>query len=77
MVALASNLEGDFDLWISAARILELAVVALDTGCRGRELRNGGESFGNGVAMYAFSLVFVFETAELGRVPLRDALVVL
>jgi hypothetical protein len=32
----------------SAAFCLEIAAVAEETGCRGRELRRGGESFGGG-----------------------------
>lgn len=34
------------DLALSIAFNRELAVVAMDTGCRGRELRKGGDSFG-------------------------------
>jgi hypothetical protein len=40
----------------SAVFCLELAVVAAETGCRGRELRRGGEVFGRGADMYAFKL---------------------
>ena len=40
---------GDFDLSTCFKR--ELAVVALETGCRGRELRKGGDSFGGGAEM--------------------------
>lgn len=36
------------DLERSTAFSLELAVVACDTGCLGRELRSGGDSFGGG-----------------------------
>lgn len=43
---LIGGLCGDFSR--SMAFCLELAVVAWDTGCRGRELRSGGESFGGG-----------------------------
>jgi len=35
----------------STAFIRELAVDADDTGCRGRELLRGGDSFGGGVVM--------------------------
>jgi hypothetical protein len=35
-------------------------VDALDTGCRGRELRKGGDNFGGGADMYAFNLVLPF-----------------
>ncbi len=35
----------------SAAFCLELAAMAEDTGCRGRELRRGGDSFGGGADM--------------------------
>jgi len=31
----------------------ELAVLAAETGCRGRELRKGGDSFGGGAVIYA------------------------
>lgn len=37
----------------------ELAVVAVDTDCRGRELRRGGESLGGGAATYAVSRVLL------------------
>lgn len=40
------NLCGDLDRSMAFNR--ELAVEACDTGCRGRELRSGGESFGGG-----------------------------
>lgn len=39
----------------STARALEADVDALETGWRGRELRNGGDFFGNGSDMYAAS----------------------
>lgn len=45
-VGLTGGLCGDFSR--SMVFCLELAVVASDTGCRGRELRSGGESFGGG-----------------------------
>lgn len=48
-LALGSTLLGDRPL--SAALMRELVVVAADTGCRGRELRNGGDSFGGGEEM--------------------------
>jgi hypothetical protein len=37
----------------STVFILELAVLALETGWRGRELLSGGDSFGGGAEMYA------------------------
>lgn len=39
----------------AASFIRELAVVATETGCRGRELLNGGESLGGAVDTYAWS----------------------
>lgn len=46
---------------------LELAVVAAETGLRGRELRSGGESLGGGVAIYALSLVLPLGVMAPGR----------
>lgn len=40
---------------LAASFIRELAVVATETGCRGRELLNGGESLGGAVDTYAWS----------------------
>lgn len=37
----------------------EGVAVAEETGCRGRELRRGGEVFGRGAEMYAFRLEFI------------------
>ena len=48
-VALYPLISGVTDL--SAALALELAVVAVDTGRRGRELRSGGEVLGGGADM--------------------------
>lgn len=48
----------------SAILLRELAVVAVDTGCLGRELRRGGEVFGGGADMYALRLeVLIFPGA--------------
>lgn len=54
------------DLSLSIALTLELMVVAVDTGCLGRELLSGGDSFGGGAAMYALSLVFPLGVIALG-----------
>ena len=43
------------DLALSTAFIRELAVVAIETGCRGRELRSGGDNFGGGAIILACS----------------------
>jgi hypothetical protein len=63
--ALANAALGDFAR--SAALIRELAVVASDTGCRGLELRNVGESFGGGFATYALSLALFVLPGVMGR----------
>ena len=44
---------------LSLSFILELVVVAKETGCRGRELRKVGDSFGAGAAMNACNLVLL------------------
>jgi hypothetical protein len=48
------------DLALSIAFSRELAVVAVDTDCLGRELRRGGDSFGEGLATYAVSRWLLF-----------------
>lgn len=53
-----AGLCGDLDL--STAFKRELAVVAVDTDCRGRELRSGGDNFGGGAATYAVRRVLLF-----------------
>jgi hypothetical protein len=65
------GLWGDFPL--STAFIRELAVVAMETGCRGRELRSGGDSFGEGEATKAWSRVLLVAEA-LGVAPFRPVL---
>lgn len=57
-VSFPLGLNGDFAL--VAPFIRELAVDAKETGCRGRELLNGGESFGGGIPIYAWSRVLLF-----------------
>lgn len=55
------------DLALSTAFIRELAVLAKETGCRGRELLNGGESLGRGAMILAWSRVlFVGVTSARG-----------
>jgi hypothetical protein len=51
---------------LSVSLILELAVVAIETGCRGRELRRVGESFWAGAEIYAWSLVLLLLLAMGG-----------
>lgn len=48
------------DLALSTAFRRELAVVAVDTDCRGRELRRGGDSLGGGAATNAVRRVLLF-----------------
>lgn len=43
------------DLALSTALLRELAVVAIETGCRGRELRSGGDNLGGGAMILACS----------------------
>lgn len=58
---------GAGDLALSTALIRELAVVATETGCRGRELLRGGESFGGGAIILAWSrLLLVGVTRDRG-----------
>lgn len=52
-LSLAFGRAGAFVL--AASFIRELAVVATETGCRGRELLKGGESLGGAVDTYAWS----------------------
>ncbi len=53
--------------------ILELVVVAEETGWRGRELRSGGESLGGGVEIYALSLALPLGVMVPGRFPRLEA----
>jgi hypothetical protein len=54
----------------SAAFCLELAVDAEETGCRGLELRRGGDVFGGGAEMYAFRLeLFMLSFSGLFALP--------
>lgn len=52
-LSLAAGRAGGFVLAVSFIR--ELAVVATETGCRGRELLRGGESLGGAADTYAWS----------------------
>lgn len=52
-LSLADDRAGGFVLAVSFIR--ELAVVATETGCRGRELLRGGESLGGAADTYAWS----------------------
>ena len=61
-----------FDL--STALIRELAVVADDTGCRGRELLRGGDSLGGGAVMYAWRRVLLFGVRRPGGAGFRPEL---
>jgi hypothetical protein len=54
------ELEGSAGLGFAAA-----AAAAEETGCRGRELRRGGDVFGRGADMYALRLAFVLIFAGL------------
>ena len=45
--------------WRSAARALDAEVLAVETGCRGLELRSGGDFIASGAEMYALRRVFV------------------
>lgn len=63
-MALGSLLVGDLSL--SIAFTLELMVEADDTGCLGRELLSGGDNFGRGADMKAFSLVLPLAEIALG-----------
>ena len=54
----------------SAAFCLEFAVDAEETGCRGLELRRGGDVFGGGAEMYAFRLeLFMLSFSGLFALP--------
>lgn len=58
---------------LSTARILDAAVVAVATDCRGRELRKGGDSFGAVTETYALSrlLGWVVERLDGGGLRLE------
>ena len=47
--------------FLSIARALDAEVLALETGCRGLELLNGGDFLGIGAEMYALSRGLVAE----------------
>lgn len=53
----------------SATFCLELAVEAEETGCRGRELRRGGDNFGRGAEIYAFKLALLFKDISVLLLP--------
>lgn len=68
-VGLKGCLWGDEPRSRSTARILDAAVVAVATDCRGRELRRLGDNFGGVTATWAFSRLPVVVMLEGG--PLR------
>lgn len=77
LVSGSGVLEGALDLTLpiglvlSTAFMRELAVVATDTGWRGRDDRSGGDSFGGGFAMYAWRRVLLLGVGSPGGGPFR------